>query len=100
MSWLAILLLAAIAYAFKAVGVLLLGAARPRERAVDVVALLPPALLAALVAVQTFTDGRHLVLDARIAGLAFAGVAVWRRWPFAVVVVGAAVVTAVLRWIT
>ena len=40
-----------------------------------------------------------VIVGAGAAGLAFAGVAVWRRWPFTVVVIGAAVVTALLRWI-
>ena len=35
-------------------------------------ALLPVALLAALTAQQTFSDGQQLVLDARAAGLAAA----------------------------
>ena len=56
-------------------------------------ALLPVALLAALVGVQTFSLGQSLVLDARAAGLAVAGIAVWRRWPF-LVVVGLAAATA------
>jgi hypothetical protein len=39
-------------------------------------------------------------LDARAAGLAVAGVAVWRRWPFLVVVALAACTTALLRmWV-
>jgi len=100
MSWPVILGLAAVSYALKAAGVLLLGSTSPRGRALDAVALLPPALLAALVAVQTVTDGQRVVLDARVAGLAFAGVAVWRRWPFTVVVIGAAAVTALVRWAT
>jgi len=54
-------------------------------------------LLAALIAVQTFSDGRSLVIDARAAGLAVAAVAVWRRWPFLVVVALAAVTTALVR---
>ena len=49
---------------------------------------LPVALLAALIAVSTFTDGRTLVLDERVAGLAAAGVAVALRAPFLVVVGG------------
>jgi uncharacterized membrane protein len=99
MTWAAILALAVVAYAFKAVGLLVLGGRELRGRAVDVVALLPPALLAALVAVQTFSEGRSLVLDARAVGLAFAGVGVVRKWPFTVIVVGAAAVTAATRWI-
>ena len=98
MTWPQLLGLAAISYLLKALGVLVLGGTPPKGRAADVVRLLPAALLAALVAVQSFSDARALVIDARAAGLAFAGVAVWRRWPFTVVVIGAAVVTALLRW--
>jgi CP family cyanate transporter-like MFS transporter len=54
-------------------------------------------LLSALVAVQTFSTGSALVLDARAAGLAVAGVAVWRRAPFLVVVGLAALTTALVR---
>lgn len=97
MSWWHLGLLAVIAYAFKALGLVGLGSAPLRGRAVHVVRLLPPALLAALVAVESASDGQQLVLDARLLGLAFAGVAVWRRWPFTVVVIGAAAVTALAR---
>ena len=53
-------------------------------------ALLPVALLAALIGVQTFGDGQSLVIDARLGGVLVAGFAVWRRWPFLVVVALAA----------
>ncbi len=59
--------------------------------------LLPAAMLAALVATQTFTDGQRLVLDARLLGVAAAGVALLFRAPFAVVVLVGAGVTALLR---
>jgi hypothetical protein len=73
------------------------GAAGPSRRA-PFPALAPVALLAALTALQTFGHGAHgLVLDARAAGLAAAGVAVWRRAPFLLVVVVAVVVTALVR---
>jgi branched-subunit amino acid transport protein len=61
------------------------------------VALVPVALLAALIATQTFSDGRHLALDARAGGLVVAAIAVARRAPFLVVVASAAVATAMLR---
>jgi hypothetical protein len=54
-------------------------------------------MLAAIVVVQTFDGGRHLQLDARVAGLVVAGVLVWRRAPFLVVIVAAAAVTAAVR---
>ncbi len=58
---------------------------------------LPVALLMALVAVQTFAVGQHLVLDARFAGLCAAIVALLLRAPFLVVVIVAAGVAAGLR---
>lgn len=60
-------------------------------------ALIPVALLAALVAVQVVASGTTLAVDARLAGLAFAVVALVLRAPFLVVVCGAAVVAALLR---
>ena len=59
--------------------------ADPRVRRIG--ALLPVALLSALVATQTFSTGQDLTVDARAAGLAFAAVAVLARAPFLVVVV-------------
>lgn len=64
------------------------------ERVAD---LIPVALLAALVAVQVFSDGPELTLDARVLGLGFAVVALLLRMPFLVVVVGAALVAALAR---
>ncbi|MFC8450842.1 AzlD domain-containing protein [Kitasatospora sp. NPDC057223] len=60
-------------------------------------ALIPVALLAALTALQTFGHGGGLTLDARALGLAAAGLAVWRRAPFLLVVAIAVVVTALAR---
>ena len=62
-----------------------------------VAGLLPVALLAALVAVQTFAVGQALVIDARLAGLLAAVVALLLRAPFLAVVVIAALTAAVLR---
>jgi uncharacterized membrane protein len=58
---------------------------------------LPIALLMALVAVQTFAVGQHLVIDARFAGLCAAVVALLLRAPFLVVVLVAAATAALLR---
>jgi len=67
------------------------------RRTADVI---PVALLAALIAVQVFTDGQTLTVDARAAGLATAVVLLVLRAPFLVVVFGAAVVAALLRLAT
>jgi hypothetical protein len=61
------------------------------------VPLIPVALLAALIATQTFSTGQHLVLDVRAAGLAVAIIAVLLRAPFLVVVASAAATAALLR---
>jgi branched-subunit amino acid transport protein len=70
---------------------------RPRVR--RIAALLPVALLAALVAVQTFGAGQALVVDARLPGVAAAAIALVLRAPFLVVVVVAGVVAAGLRYV-
>ncbi|HEY2790708.1 MAG TPA: AzlD domain-containing protein [Micromonosporaceae bacterium] len=62
-----------------------------------IAALLPIALLTALIVIQTFTTGRHLVIDARAGGLAVACIAVLLRAPFLVVVVLACAATALIR---
>ncbi|HEV8023788.1 MAG TPA: AzlD domain-containing protein [Candidatus Nanopelagicales bacterium] len=67
------------------------------ERLRRLTAMMPIALLAALVAVQTFSVGTALVIDARLAGLAAAIIALALRAPFLVVVVVAAITAAVLR---
>jgi uncharacterized membrane protein len=60
--------------------------------------LVPVALLAALIAVQTLGHGQSLHLDAaRITGLAAAVVALLLRAPFLVVLAVAALATAAVR---
>ena len=59
-------------------------------------ALVPVVLLASLVMTQTFTTKTHLVLDHRLAGLATAMVALRLRAAFPVVVISAAVASAVV----
>lgn len=98
MSWGTVLLLSAGAYAFKAVGMLALAGRDVPAPFLRFVGLLPPALLMALIVVQTVGgDPGAVVVDARLPGLAVAGVAVWRRAPFLVVVASGAAATAVLR---
>ncbi len=60
-------------------------------------ALLPAALLTALVIVQTFAADRELVLDARAAGVGVAVVVAVLRAPMLVVLLSATVTAAVLR---
>lgn len=97
MTWAAVLLGALGCYLLKLAGWTLPPAVLARERVRRGAALLPLALLAALVVVQAFADGRSLQLDARAAGLAVAGVLVLLRAPFLVTVLAAAATAAVLR---
>lgn len=59
--------------------------------------LLPVALLAALVAVQTLGADGRLVVDARLPGVAVAAVLLAVRAPFLVVILAAAATAALLR---
>ena len=83
--------------AIKAAGPVLLGG-RPLPTPVQrVVALLAPALLAALVATTAFASGNDLVLDARAVGLAVGVVAIVLRAPVLAVVISAAAAAALVR---
>jgi branched chain amino acid efflux pump len=95
--WVTIAALALATAALKLAGPLALGGRPLPLRALGIVELLASALLAALVVVETFGQGRALTVDARVLGVAFAAVALWRRAPMIVVVLGAAAVTAVAR---
>ena len=95
--WVVIAALAVATAALKLAGPLTLGGRPLPAIVLSIVELLASALLAALVVVETFGKGRSLVLDARVLGAAFAAVAVWRRAPMIVVVLGAAAVTAIAR---
>jgi hypothetical protein len=95
--WLTIATLALATAVLKLAGPLALGGRPLPAKWLSIVELLASALLAALVVVETFGQGRSLTLDARVLGVAFAVVALWRRAPMIVVVVGAAAVTALAR---
>lgn len=96
-TWLVVALVGLATIVIKALGPVLLGGRSLPDGVARVVTLLAPALLAALVAIDTFGDGRSLTLDARVVGLAAAGVAIWRKAPILMVVVVAAAATAVVR---
>lgn len=97
MIWLAVVAGSIGCYAEKVVGYLLPASVLEREAVRRVAGLLPVALLAALVAVQTFGLGQSLVIDARLAGLAVAVIALVLRAPFLIVVLVAAIAATVLR---
>lgn len=96
-TWVAVLAAAAVCFGTKLLGHRLPARWLEDPRVARVAGLVTVALLAALVAVQTFTSGRDVTVDARLVALAVAAVALALRAPFVVVVVLAAVVAAVLR---
>ncbi|WBU38442.1 AzlD domain-containing protein [Homoserinibacter sp. YIM 151385] len=91
-----------IAASIAVLGLKLLGSLVPasvleRPRPARIADLLTVALLAALVAVQTLEREGGIQLDARVPALAVAAVLFALRAPFALVVVAAAAVAALLR---
>jgi branched chain amino acid efflux pump len=85
----------------KAVGPAAMGGRSLSGPTAGVIALLAPALLAALVAYETLgAHGEGIELDERVAGLCAAAVAIVLRLPMLAVVAIAAVVTAALRAVT
>jgi branched-subunit amino acid transport protein len=96
-AWLIVLSIAGATIAIKAAGPVILGGRQLPPPVLNIVALLPAALLAALVAVLTFQSDGSLVLDARIIGVGVAAVAIWLRTPILIVVLLAAAVTATAR---
>jgi uncharacterized membrane protein len=98
--WITIASLALATVALKLAGPLLLGGRPLPGRAMSVIELLASALLAALVAVETFGQGRSLTFDARALGVIFAAAVLVRRGSMTVAVIGAAAVAALTRAIT
>ncbi len=95
--WVTVVAVALASAAIKAAGPVLVGGRELSPRAVAVVALLAPALLAALVVSETFGEDRHLVLDERALGVAVAAIALALRAPVLVAVALAAATTALVR---
>jgi branched-subunit amino acid transport protein len=96
--WTTVLLASGLAFALKLLGYVVPHQLLDGRVVSKVIAMLPVALLSALVAVQTFTDsGGGLTLDARAAGVAVAVTALLLRAPFLVVVILAAATAAMLR---
>lgn len=97
MSWAPLLVASAACYVIKLAGLSLPQRYLMDPRIQRTIPLLPVALLAALIATQTFSFGNQLVLDVRAAALGVAGVAVLLRAPFLVVVAAGAATAALLR---
>ena len=100
-AWLIVILLTLATIAIRISGPLLTGHRQIPAWAIPVITVLPGALLTALIVVQVFSDGDQVVVDERIAGLAVAGLVLWRR-PNAVILamMAAAFVVATIRALT
>ncbi len=98
-GWTAVLAACAICFLTKLAGYLAPHHWLEHPRVARTAALMTVALLSALTAVQTLAAGHRLTLDARVPAVLVAALLLWRRAPFIVVVIAAAVTAAGLRLI-
>lgn len=96
-TWVLIGVLAIGNVLFKTVGPVLAGGKQPPTPVTRVIALLAPALIAALVVVGTLTTRQTIVVDARTGGLAVGTLALLLRGPTWVALLLAVVACAMLR---
>jgi len=95
--WWTIIGLAVTTALVKAVGPVVFGGREPHPAFLRVVAMMAPALLAALVVTSALADGRHLGVGADTVGVLAGGVLLWRGRSVVLAVVVAVAVTAALR---
>jgi branched-subunit amino acid transport protein len=96
-GWLTVLAVGVGTVLLKAVGPVGVAGRRLPTVAERLLELVAPAILAALVVVETFASGRHVVADARLAGVGAGVLCVLARAPFGVVVLCGALATAAVR---
>lgn len=96
--WLWIALASLVAFGIKWLGYMVPARWLHQPRIARTAGAITIALLAALVAMNTFAAGQHLALDARLAALAAAALGLALRLPFLAVVVLGAVAAAAVRW--
>ncbi len=95
--WGWILAASAIAYATKLTGYFVPARWLENDHMTRIAGTLTIGLLASLTAMNSFSVGQALVLDARIGALVAAGIALWLRVPFLGVVIVGAAAAALLR---
>jgi len=95
--WPAVLVASLAGYLTKLAGHLLPESVLERPSVRRAAALLPVALLSALLTIQTLWGPTGFTVDARVAGVGVAVLALLLRAPFLVVVLSAAATAAVLR---
>ncbi len=97
-AWLLFACLVVSTALIRAAGPVALGGRELPDRAAGVIALLAPALLAALVVTESFRgEGGELTLDARVLGVTAAGMALALRSSIVVAMAVAMAVTAGVR---
>ncbi len=96
-AWIVVCAVAVATIAFKAAGPVLIGRRALPPRAQSFVDLLAPVMLVALVVTQTFGGDQEVTVDARVAGVGAALVALLLRAHIIVAMAIAALVTALLR---
>lgn len=96
-TWQVVVVLAAGIFGLRLLGMFVLSRGIAHPLLERLARLVPVTVIASVVALQTFTRGRDLVVDARLLGLVVAAVLAWRKAPLLVVVLGAAAVTATAR---
>lgn len=96
--WIAILLACAATFLTKLAGYAVPARWLQNPRMARVAGAITVALLSALTVMNTFAAGTALVVDARLASLAVAALALWLRLPFLVVVLLGAAAAALMRW--
>jgi branched-subunit amino acid transport protein len=92
--WIAVIGSSALAFAVKFIGASVPETFLSNPRILRINILIPVALLTALIAVNTFADKTQLILDHRALGIAAAVTLLIAKAPFPVVVVGAAIASA------
>jgi branched-subunit amino acid transport protein len=98
-TWTVVLVVGLFTVAFKAAGPVLLGGRVLPAYLLEAFELLGPALLAALVVTQAVGGDEAIVLDERLVGVGVGAVAILLRAPLIVVIVVAALATALVRLI-
>ena len=97
MTWTLVFALSGAAYGLKLLGAVIVGQRSVPPVVERCLLHIPAALLAGLIAKDTFTTGQSIGIDARAAGLVVAALATWRKLPFAVIIVLGVGTTALIR---
>lgn len=99
-AWACVIAVGVGTFALKAVGPVGVSGRKLPAHVLELLDMVAPAILAALVVTETFAHGRSLVLDARLVGVAAGLVAIVLRAPIWLVVLVGAAATAVARLVT